>query len=194
MCKTLRRNSTYKTTRVGNRRSNNSFYGHTYNNVLAPGVIALSGASVLLTSYCFAAEGEVDNAMAFDDKSKENLDVILEAETVAEENVCKVNNTILADRHRVSLCGSTIRSARDNKDPRVKDIETLFEHVWQAGYDGIEISVEDLRSMYPKASKKITSIEFANMLKNTRDAKLMLYRKGKPARIETELMRVRSKL
>jgi hypothetical protein len=31
-------------------------------------------------------------------------------------------------------------------------------------------------------------------LKATKDAKLMLYRKGKPARVEVELMRLRQKL
>ena len=42
--------------------------------------------------------------------------------------------------------------------------------------------------------EKFKNEEFANILKNTKDAKLMLYKKGQPARIEIELMRVRSKL
>ena len=54
---------------------------------------------------------------------------------------------------------------------------------------------ERMSKLLEKAlAEKFKDPEFANMLKNTRDAKLMLYRKGKPARIETELMRVRSKL
>ena len=42
--------------------------------------------------------------------------------------------------------------------------------------------------------EKFKDEEFANILKNTKDAKLMLYKTGQPARLEIELMRVRSKL
>jgi predicted NAD-dependent protein-ADP-ribosyltransferase YbiA (DUF1768 family) len=38
---------------------------------------------------------------------------------------------------------------------------------------------------------KFTDEELANILKLTKDAKLMLYQRGKPARVEVELMRVR---
>jgi len=41
---------------------------------------------------------------------------------------------------------------------------------------------------------KFEDDELANILKATKDAKLMLYQRGKPARIEVELMRVRQKL
>ena len=42
--------------------------------------------------------------------------------------------------------------------------------------------------------QKFKDEELANILKNTKDAKLMLYKKGQPARLEIEMMRVRSKL
>lgn len=41
---------------------------------------------------------------------------------------------------------------------------------------------------------KFSDEELAKVLKYTKDAKLMLYRRGKPARVEVELMRVRQKL
>lgn len=41
---------------------------------------------------------------------------------------------------------------------------------------------------------KFEDEELSNILKATKDAKLMLYQRGKPARIEVELMRVRQKL
>jgi len=41
---------------------------------------------------------------------------------------------------------------------------------------------------------KFADEELAKILKSTKDAKLMLYRRGKPARVEVELMRVRQKL
>ena len=43
-----------------------------------------------------------------------------------EELPSKPCNTILADRHRVSICGWPIRGARDENDPRVKNIKSLF--------------------------------------------------------------------
>jgi hypothetical protein len=42
--------------------------------------------------------------------------------------------------------------------------------------------------------QKFEDEELRNILKATKDAKLMLYRKGKPARVEVELMRLRQKL
>ena len=41
---------------------------------------------------------------------------------------------------------------------------------------------------------KFQDAELADVLKATKDAKLMFYRKGKPARIEVEMMRIRQKL
>ena len=121
--------------------------------------------NTLFSSYIFAEEGEEKNSNAYvAGKDSEKEDVEKE-----EELPSKTCNTILADRHRVSICGWPIRGARDKNDPRVKNIKSLFEHVWQSGYDGIEISVEDMLVMYPKEAKKMSSLEFAQMLKEEAD-------------------------
>ena len=138
---------------------NNSTY------ILASGTVAISTASLLFSSYIFAEEGEEKNSNAYvAGKDSEKEDVEKE-----EELPSKTCNTILADRHRVSICGWPIRGARDKNDPRVKNIKSLFEHTWQSGYDGIEISVEDMLAMYPKEAKKMSSLEFAQMLKEEAD-------------------------
>jgi sugar phosphate isomerase/epimerase len=146
---------------IGNNNTNNSY-------ILASGTLIISTASLLFSPYILADEvkepiSEKAKIIVAEIEAEEQVQ---EAETIEQG---KVSNTILADRHRVSLCGWPILGARDNKDPRVKDITSLFEHVWISGYDGIEISVEDVQSMYPKVAKRFTSMEFANMLKEEAD-------------------------
>ena len=84
---------------------NNSTY------ILASGTVAISTASLLFSSYIFAEEGEEKNSNAYvAGKDSEKEDVEKE-----EELPSKTCNTILADRHRVSICGWPIRGARDKK-------------------------------------------------------------------------------
>ena len=125
--------------------------------------VLFSSAAFALSSYTFAENNDDDSAIIY----AGNQSNCSPTEEIVEPS--KTCNTILADRHRVSLCGRPIRAARATKDPRVKDLKSLFEHVWASGYDGIEISVEDMLMMYPKEAKKLTPLEFASMLKDEAD-------------------------
>jgi sugar phosphate isomerase/epimerase len=79
----------------------------------------------------------------------------------------KESNTVLSNRHRVALCGWPIRGARDIDDERVKDMHALFEHVWNSNYDGVEISVEDFRALYPETFRGMSDVEAAKVIKET---------------------------
>ena len=110
-----------------------------------------SSAAFALSSYTFAENNDDDSAI---------IHAANQSQLQSDGRDCRTIqtcNTILADRHRVSLCGRPIRAARASKDPRVKNLKSLFEHVWASGYDGIEISVEDMLMMYPKEAKKTDS-------------------------------------
>ena len=131
--------------------------------LFSAGAVLFSSAAFALSSYTFAERNDDDSAIIH----AANQSNSSPTEEIVEPS--KTCNTILADRHRVSLCGRPVRAARASKDPRVKNLKSLFEHVWASGYDGIEISVEDMLMMYPKEAKKLTPLEFASMLKDEAD-------------------------
>lgn len=59
------------------------------------------------------------------------------------------SNRVLGDgRHRVGLCGWPLKGARAAKDPRVSSPRALFDWVRECGYEGVELTVEDFKSMY----------------------------------------------
>ena len=126
--------------------------------------VLFSSAVFALSSYTFAEANDGDASIA--QNATQDHSSATEEEIVESSKTC---NTILADRHRVSLSGRPIRAARASKDPRVKNLKSLFEHVWASGYDGIEISVQDMLIMYPKESKKLTPLAFASLLKDEAD-------------------------
>ena len=59
------------------------------------------------------------------------------------------SNRVLGDgRHRVGLCGWPLKGARAAKDPRVSTPRALFDWVRECGYEGVELTTEDFKSMY----------------------------------------------
>ncbi len=58
-------------------------------------------------------------------------------------------NRVLGDgRHRVGLCGWPLKGACATKDPRVATPRALFDWVRECGYEGVELTTEDFKSMY----------------------------------------------
>jgi hypothetical protein len=60
----------------------------------------------------------------------------------------QTQNRALADHHRVGLCGWPLKGAAAAKDPRVATPHALFSWVRECGYEGVELTVNDFRSMF----------------------------------------------
>ena len=58
------------------------------------------------------------------------------------------NRVLGPGHHRVGLCGWPLKGAVAAKDPRVATPRKLFEWVQQCGYEAVELTVEDFKSMY----------------------------------------------
>lgn len=59
------------------------------------------------------------------------------------------SNRVLGDgRHRIGLCGWPLKGARAANDPRVATPRDLFGWVRKCGYEGVELTTEDFKSMY----------------------------------------------
>ena len=59
-------------------------------------------------------------------------------------------NRALSKKHRVGLCDWPIKGCRELGDARVRTLDALFEHVVSSGYDGVELSVDMTRELYPE--------------------------------------------
>eukprot|EP01048_Picozoa_sp_COSAG05_P031252 COSAG05_NODE_11313_length_520_cov_0.558195_1_plen_145_part_10 len=58
------------------------------------------------------------------------------------------NNRTLFDRHRVILGWWPILGARAKNDPRTSSLRSLVNHAISAGYEGSEMSVEDIKCIF----------------------------------------------
>jgi hypothetical protein len=73
-------------------------------------------------------------------------------------------------------------------------------------YDGKQVRPKDAKvdddwdeereseALEKALAEKFKDAQLAAILKATKDAKLMFYRKGRPARVEVEMMKIRQKL
>lgn len=99
-----------------------------------------------------------------------------------------------------------VQFALDSGSDLSKDVDMARAAGAGKKYDGkiikpknVEVDADWNEEMESKALEKaliekFKDIEMAAILRATRDAKLMLYRKGKPARVEVEMMRVRNRI
>lgn len=74
----------------------------------------------------------------------------------------------MANKHRVALAEWPVIRADMNSDKRVNSLNALIKYLIETGYDGIEMDLENFKSLYFKDSK-LSNEEIINIIKSKLD-------------------------